>query len=615
MDKRKKYRLIKKSIIYLVVHFLICLGIFLCIQKIVFFFYNWQHGGSLCSFTDIINSYINGFALDVATAAYLTVVPFLLIGVHIAIPRFNPYMTLKIYSGFIAVLLSVITMVDAALYEFWEFKLDATVFFYLKEPKHVFANVSISYIFLHLFVIICFAYIYFKLLCFSLNKSFFTIVPKRQLPFIWGTWILLGASLFGLIRGLRIWPNTPGRAFYSATAFHNHLALNPLFNIVYTYFRSEDFSRQFRFFPEEERYRIYSPLFPNKGNTTHCLLKNQRPNILFVILEGFGAVFVEKLGGIKNVGIQINEILSESVNFKQCYCSSFRTDRGIVSALSGYLGQPTTSIMRYSLKINSLPGLPKTLKTYGYSTQVLYPSDITFFNMSDYFIAAGHDKLVSQDHFPISERTCKWGVPDHIAFEWLYQDIQQKHLSGEGPWYTTYLTISSHTPFDVPYTRLPDEKLNAFAYTDSCFSAFINKLKVTPAWDNLLIICSADHGFNHQEIASPNFPHIPLFLLGGAINNPCEIETILSQTDIPATILGQLGIPHEDFIFSRDVLADTYTYPFAFNTFNNGFNYRDSTGCTVYDNTANQALWGHDSIREKKGKAILQTLYDDLNKR
>ena len=123
MDKRKKYRLIKKSIIYLVVHFLICLGIFLCIQKIVFFFYNWQHGGSLCSFTDIINSYINGFALDVATAAYLTVVPFLLIGVTIAIPRFNPYMTLKIYSGFIAVLLSVITMVDAALYEFWEFKL------------------------------------------------------------------------------------------------------------------------------------------------------------------------------------------------------------------------------------------------------------------------------------------------------------------------------------------------------------------------------------------------------------------------------------------------------------------------------------------------------------
>ena len=35
--------------------------------------------------------------------------------------------------------------------------------------------------------------------------------------------------------------------------------------------------------------------------------------------------------------------------------------------------------------------------------------------MSDYFIAAGHDKLVSQDNFPASERTTKWGVPDHTA--------------------------------------------------------------------------------------------------------------------------------------------------------------------------------------------------------
>ena len=89
----------------------------------------------------------------------------------------------------------------------------------------------------------------------------------------------------------------------------------------------------------------------------------------------------------------------------------------------------------------------------------------------------------------------------------------------------------------------------------------------------------------------------------------------MSQTDIAATILGQMGIPHEEFIFSRDVTADTYKYPFAFNTFNNGFNFRDSTGCTVYDNVANKAISGRDERRERIGKAILQILYDDLDKR
>lgn len=458
----------------------------------------------------------------------------------------------------------------------------------------------------------------------TLVLYFFLTLPTRRIKFqplhpynkisALVIMLLVGGCLFGTIRGLRIWPNTPGRAFYSKTPFHNHTALNPLFNIAYTSRQTEKFDEQFRFFPQEKCEQIYAPLFPRHGKTEH-ILKTTRPNILVIVLEGFGACFIEELGGLKEVGPNISRISKESVNFTQCYCSSFRTDRGIVAALSGYLAQPTTSIMRYSHKIKSLPGLPRTLKKYGYKTEVLYASDMTFFNMSDYFISAGHDKLISENDFPRSMRTAKWGVPDHEAFNWLYQDIMHKQEQLAEPWYTTFLTISSHTPFDVPYHKLKDEKLNAFAYTDSCFGDFIGRIKETPAWDNLLIVCTADHGFNHQEIASPEFPHIPMLLTGGAIKEACRIDAIMSQTDLPATILGQLDIPHEDFIFSRDVLADTYTYPFAFNTFNNGFNFRDTTGCTVYDNVSNAALNGDDKRREETGKAILQTLYNDLSKR
>ena len=173
-------------------------------------------------------------------------------------------------------------------------------------------------------------------------------------------------------------------------------------------------------------------VFPTKGNTTEHYLNTSRPNILVIVLEGFGAVFIENLGGMKDVAPNFNRISEEGVYFTQCYCSSFRTDRGIVSALSGYLAQPTTSIMRYSHKIHTLPGLPKSLKNYGYETQALYGGDITFFNMSDYFIAAGHDKLVSQDNFPASERTTKWGVPDHTAFEWSTR-ISNKSMNNKKP--------------------------------------------------------------------------------------------------------------------------------------------------------------------------------------
>ena len=606
--------MIKRTITYTVVHYLLCLCIFLCIQKPLFLLFNWSHGASACTFHDLVTIYYHGFALDAATAGYLTVIPWLLLVVHTLLPAFNPRRAMIAYDICIALLIAIVTLADASLYEFWEFKLDSTVFFYLNDPKNAFASVSGWYILIRSIAIMLLAIALYLLLTLPARRIKFQPAhsDKRVVSLL--IILLLGGCLFGTIRGLRIWPNTPGRAFYSKTAFHNHAALNPLFNIAYTSMQTEKFDQQFQFFSPKKCEQLSTPLFPREGTTQH-LLRTTRPNVLVIVLEGFGACFIEELGGLKEVGPNISRISRESVNFTQCYCSSFRTDRGIVAAISGYLGQPTTSIMRYSHKIQSLPGLPKTLKKYGYTTEMLYASDMTFFNMSDYFIASGHDKLISQNDFPRSMRTAKWGVPDHEAFNWLYQNILQKQQHPAKPWYTTFLTLSSHTPFDVPYHKLKDEKLNAFAYTDSCLNDFVERIKKTPAWDNLLIVCTADHGFNHQEITSPDFPHIPMLLLGGAIKEPRRMDVIMSQTDLPATVLGQMDIPHDEFIFSRDVLADTYTYPFAFNTFNNGFNFRDSTGCTVYDNVSNKALKGADERREQTGKAILQTLYKDLSQR
>lgn len=618
--------MIKKSILYLASHFFLCTLIFLCIQKPLFLLYNWGHGASACSLADWGQIYLHGIALDLATAGYLTVIPVLIILIYNILPTPpSRSSALSVYNGFIACLLALVTMADAALYEFWEFKLDRTVFFYLNDPKNAFASVSFGYLFVRLLGVGVLAVGYWLLL--QLPVRFAGFRHARRDNRLLGVLVVLlaGGCVFASIRGLRIWPNTPGRAFYSKTAFHNHAALNPLFNLAYTSMQKKGFAEQFDFFDEEKRREIYAPLFPVGSVHTEKLLTKEKPNILLIVLEGVGAVFIDALGGMEGVAPHMSRLMRESVNFSRCDCSSFRTDRGIVCVLSGYPGQPTSSIMRYSHKIQALPGLPKTLREHGYDTQVLYASDMTFFNMSDYFIAVGHDKLVSQDNFPSSDRTTKWGVPDHKAFEWLYRDIRARQADGT-PWYTTFLTVSSHAPWDVPYHRLDDEKLNAFAYVDQCVGDFIDSLKTTPAWDNLLVVVTADHGFNQQEIASPGFPHIPFFLLGGAVGAPRYIDRIVCQTDIPAILLGQLGIPHDSFTFSRDVLSETYTYPFSFNTFNNGFNFRDTTGCTVYDNNAARTLFNvrpdgtedcsPDALRrEERGKAILQTLYDDMDRR
>ena len=605
----------KKDFIILLWQFFACMFLFLGIQKPLFLIYNHGFGGTVITFHDIIDIYSHGLPIDLATTGYLMILPFLLVGIHWCYPKLPLRKCLTVYAIILSVALPLAILADTSLYEFWEFKLDRMAFFYLDDPKNAFASVSVGYLLKRLFawVFLCL----FTFFLFTKPMGHLCIdVEIKESPWLRGlAFIILGFVLFGFIRGLRIWPNTPGRVFYCNTTFYNHAALNPVYNLLYSLQKKEDDYRQFDVYDEQTRLELYEGLFPTRADSTEILINTTRPNILVVVLEGFGSCFIEGLGGMSDIGIGINRLLHESVVFSNCYCGSFRTDRGIVCALSGYLGQPTTSIMRFAHKIKNLPGLPQTLKKYGYSTQGLYGGDLTFFNMAEYFVTSGHDKLVTEDDFLASERTTKWGVPDHVTFNWLYKDIISRQQENAEPWYTTFLTISSHNPFDVPYHRLENEKYNAFAYTDSCFTDFIDRIKQTPAWDNLLIVTVADHGFNWEEIASPNFPFIPFLMMGGVIKEPCRIDKLMSQTDLPATILGQLGIPHDEFVFSRDVMGNTYNYPFAFNTFSNGFNFRDSTGCTVFDNTAQKAIYGADEHREKNGKVILQTLYHDMEKR
>lgn len=226
----------KKNFLYLTCHYLITLLIFLFIQKPIFIFYNWNHGGSELHFADLVQSYYHGMSLDLATAGYFTIIPFLLIWIRFLFPRFNPYRWIVTYDILLSLLLGIITLADASLYEFWEFKLDATVFMYLNDPKNAFASVTAGYIIVRVLAWLVLSALLAFLLILPAHKSRFSQAaqpPYRRLVSSL-LMVVFGAVVFVLIRGTRIWPNTPGRAFYSKVSFHNHVALNPVFNIAYT---------------------------------------------------------------------------------------------------------------------------------------------------------------------------------------------------------------------------------------------------------------------------------------------------------------------------------------------------------------------------------------------
>lgn len=607
----------KKRIAYISLYFFTVLLIFI-LQKPLFMLYN----GSIekgFGFADYMQVMIHGASLDAATAGYLTAFPFLLVLISIWFRKFPLKKILYGYYILAAALISIIFVVDMALYTFWGFKLDVSVFLYIDSPKEALASVSVGFILLRVLAILLLIALNSWVLL-KITPSVLNATRKR----IAGTagMLLLGGVLFIIIRGgVTESTSNIGQVYFSNEPFLNHSAVNPDFSLLSSMGKSQDFASEFNFFDEEKRAALFDGLYPTTdGDSIIQVLNTKRPNILIILMEGFGGAFVEPLGGLPDVTPHFNRLSKEGVFFTNCYANSFRTDRGTVCTFSGYLGLPTASVMKIPAKSRTLPAIAEGLSKAGYKTDFLYGGDINFTNMKSYLLSTGYQRLTANTDFSLAEQTSNaWGVNDDITFEYLYNQLRNR--KEEGPWHTAFLTLSSHEPFEVPYHRLEDKIPNAFAYTDECLGKFIDRLKQTPAWKDLLVICLPDHGFYYPREGSnamPRFYHIPLLWLGGAVKQPMQVDKIMNQTDLAATLLGQLGLEHTAFTFSRNVLGSDYKYPFAFYSFNNGFSFRDSTGVTVFDNNSGSILFDEpeaDESRLDKGKAILQTVYDDLGNR
>lgn len=612
----------KKRLLFLLTVFFCWLPI-LAIQKPVFMLYHHALANE-CSLIDYLKVITHGLLLDCTVSGYLTVIPLLCILVSVWLPGTFYQKLIKGYFLATGLLVAAIFAVDVALYGYWGFRLDATLFFYLQSPTDAMASVPIGTFFLQFLLFLIYAYgIYWVFKRFVVPLFPTTPVHNR----LGGTIVilLLGGILFIPIRGgVTTSTANVGMVYFSKNQFLNHSAINPAFSLLASLSKQQDFAAQFDFFPEEERKERYAALtarnnLPMNDVDTEKLLTTDRPNILIILMESFTANVIEAVGGEVGITPNLNRLSREGVTFTNMYANSFRTDRGIVAVLNGYLAQPTTSIMKYPAKSQTLPSIAKSLGEQGYTADMLYGGDINFTNMQSYFFSSGYSQITADRDFPLSSRLSKWGANDDITFTHLYESIKDR--DEKAPWLSTFLTLSSHEPFEVPYHHLEDPYLNSVAFTDSCIGSFVDKLKELPVWKNTLIVLVSDHGYRYPSSLTDYEPrrfHIPMIWLGGAVKEPTVIETYANQTDLAATLLSQLGLPHDQFIFSRDILAPGYP-EYSFYTFTNGFGFIDSTGVSVYDNESNKPLIENPAAgseeRLNRGKVLLQTLYDDLGNR
>lgn len=595
-------------------------------------------------FTELPAVIWHGLPLDLSMAGYLSVIPGLLSIAVVWLKRELVKPIMNIYFIIASLFITCSFLLNASLYPYWKYPLDSTpLFYFFTSPADAIASVSIWQVILSIVILIVLTIgVWFTLRMRGEKRQQYSRYSYGYGGFGSGKrnrfddfdrhrgrtsiiLLLLTGLLFLPIRGgITVSTMNTGQAYYSQNAYLNHSAVNPLFSLFESITHQEDFASQYRFMKDKEADKIFATMTSTSDENTYPLLneatfKKGTPDILIVIMESFASDIMPSMGSYKDVAVCLDSIAQQSILFTRFYANSFRTDRGMVSILSGYPAQPTTSIMRYPRKTSQLPSIARNLAKYkNYKTTYYYGGDADFCNMRSYLVSQGYQHIISDANFPIEDKLSKWGVPDHIVAARMMEDIKAQQ-NEKRPMLRILQTSSSHEPFEVPYHRLKDKRLNAFAYTDSVMGAIVREYRKLPRWKNTLIVFVPDHVGGYKENLNDHDRsryQIPLILAGGAISRPMKVGIIGSQHDIAATLLGQLGVEHREFTFSKNMMSDA-TPKFAFFAVNDAFGIVSEENSLIYDNRAKRIVYdkGEKGFNLKRGQAYLQKLYDDLAKK
>lgn len=595
-------------------------------------------------FTELPAVIWHGLPLDLSMAGYLSVIPGFLSIAVVWLKRDLVKPIMNIYFIIASLFITCSFLLNASLYPYWKYPLDSTpLFYFFTSPADAIASVSIWQVILSIVILIVLTIgVWFTLRMRGEKRQQYSRYSYGYGGFGSGKrnrfddfdrhrgrtsiiLLLLTGLLFLPIRGgITVSTMNTGQAYYSQNAYLNHSAVNPLFSLLESITHQEDFASQYRFMKDKEADKIFATMTSTSDENTYPLLneatfKKGTPDILIVIMESFASDIMPSMGSYKDVAVCLDSIAQQSILFTRFYANSFRTDRGMVSILSGYPAQPTTSIMRYPRKTSQLPSIAHNLAKYkNYKTTYYYGGDADFCNMRSYLVSQGYQHIISDANFPIEDKLSKWGVPDHIVAARMMEDIKAQQ-NEKRPMLRILQTSSSHEPFEVPYHRLKDKRLNAFAYTDSVMGAIVREYRKLPRWKNTLIVFVPDHVGGYKENLNDHDRsryQIPLILAGGAISRPMKVGIIGSQHDIAATLLGQLGVEHREFTFSKNMMSDA-TPKFAFFAVNDAFGIVSEENSLIYDNRAKRIVYdkGEKGFNLKRGQAYLQKLYDDLAKK
>lgn len=572
-----------RMLIYLFKEYILLISLML-ICRILFIGFN-SSGVKGIPILVMIKSFLRGWVFDNAVACYYLGLLLLLLLVYwiLEVIRLGIIgkIIINIYKIFISSMIFFILLSDIQYYKTFNFHLNATILDYFGHTDEIRDTVLFGdynlFLMTGIFLAIEIFYLYFSFRAF---KKVYTAKPNIAektadlvVIFLTGVMVVFGAR-GGFSQSTLNW----GRAYFSDYSFANQTALNGVFALgksldVARKDNKKEKSQAGRIFTDEElknNIREYigteNDEFLSEKNillrktNTHKEVKNY--NVVIVLMESFMGDTVGALGGEPDLTPNYNRLAEEGILFTNFYSNGNRSNRGILSVLTGFPSQYGQSILKKPVSQKPFISISSILKERGYSTYFMYGGDIEFDNMKGFLTTNGVDNIISKNNFPIADRTIKWGVPDDKLFERAAEYLGTL----EEPFFFEMFTLSNHAPFDIPekFKEFTEEdyedyaRYNAFKFADYSLGQFIDAVKDKKWAQNTIFVFVADHGENRKksiDIDWKKFSNPLVIWTPGGQLKPEKFQKAGSQLDILPTIMGILGGEYIHSSWGKDLLS------------------------------------------------------------
>ena len=312
---------------------------------------------------------------------------------------------------------------------------------------------------------------------------------------------------------------------------------------------------------------------PNIENVLgeYFTLKEQKPNIVFIMVEGLGRDFVGEGAEYGGFTPYLDSLTTKSLYWENFLSNTGRTF-GVLPSLLGSLPFGKSGFMELEEFPNKLT-LFSVLKNNGYHTSFYQGTNSSFDKVDRFLNSENVDFVLDKSGFGVNYQQqaedaagSSWGYPDKELFK---KSISLPREENQ-PRLEVYMTISTHEPFIPPsqeyYEREVEtilskgnfdsrvEKViekndNVFAtllYTDEAIKWFMQAYKSQPNYENTIFIITGDHRLIPipQRNNISRF-HVPLIMYSPMLKTTRKMSSVSSHFDVTPSILALLENQYE----------------------------------------------------------------------